>query len=86
MSLDNDRADLDSFLKENPLPWPQIFEPGGMDGRLSTEFGIISLPTMILVDSQGKVVNRNIRTAAELDRQLEKIVTSKPPGVALEAK
>ena len=41
---------------------------------------------MILVDAQGKVVNRNIRTAAELDRQLEKIVADKPPGVALEDK
>jgi thiol-disulfide isomerase/thioredoxin len=86
VSLDNDRADLDQFLKENPLPWPQIFEPGGMESRLSTEFGIISLPTMILVDAQGKVVNRNIRTAAELDRQLEKSVSNKPPGVALEDK
>jgi thiol-disulfide isomerase/thioredoxin len=85
VSLDNDRADLDQFLKENPLPWPQVFEPGGMESRLSTEFGIISLPTMILVDAQGKVVNRNIRTSAELDRQLEKILPGKQPGVALGA-
>ena len=53
--------------------------------RLATEFGIIALPTMILVDPQGKVVNRNIRTAAELERQLEKLVAGKD-GVALEAR
>ncbi|HMB08532.1 MAG TPA: thioredoxin-like domain-containing protein, partial [Isosphaeraceae bacterium] len=86
VSLDNDRADLDQFLRENPLPWPQVFEPGGMESRLATEFGIISLPTMILVDAQGKVVNRNIRTAAELDRQLEKVLANKQPGVALGSK
>jgi thiol-disulfide isomerase/thioredoxin len=86
VSLDSDRRDLDAFLKENPLAWPQIFEPGGMDSRLATEFGIISLPTMILVDAQGKVVNRNIRTAAELDRQLEKVLAGGGPGVALGAK
>jgi thiol-disulfide isomerase/thioredoxin len=86
VSLDNDRADLDQFLKENPLPWPQIFEPGGMESRLATEYGIISLPTMILVDAQGKVVNRNIRTATELDRQLEKVLANKQPGVALGSK
>ena len=86
ISLDNDRADLDAFLKETPLPWPQVFEPGGMEkNRLATEFGIIALPTMILVDPQGKVVNRNLRTAAELERQLEKLVAGKD-GVALEAR
>ncbi len=83
VSLDNDRKDLDQFLKENPLPWSQIFEPGGMEGRLAAEFGIISLPTMFLVDAEGKVVNRNIRTAAELQRELEKVFTASKPGVAL---
>ena len=86
ISLDNDRADLDAFLKKSPLPWPQVFEPGGLEkNRLATEFGIIALPTMILVDPQGKVVNRNLRTAAELERQLEKLVAGKD-GVALEAR
>jgi thiol-disulfide isomerase/thioredoxin len=83
VSLDGERSDLDAFLKETPLAWPQIFEPGGMDSRLATEFGIISLPTMILVDAEGKVLNRNLRTASELERQLEKVVAGKTPGVAL---
>ena len=86
VSLDNERADLETFLKSSPLPWPQIFEPGGMESRLATEFGIISLPTMILVDGKGTVVNRNIRSAAELDRQLEKTLAGKGAGVALGAK
>jgi len=85
VSLDSERSDLEAFLKETTLPWPQIFEPGGMDSRLASEYGIISLPTMILVDAQGKVVNRSIRTAAELDRQLEKLAAGSPPGVALGA-
>ena len=38
---------------------------------------------MILVDAQGKVVNRNIRTAAEVERQLEKVLAQHQPGVAL---
>jgi peroxiredoxin len=83
VSLDNDRADLDAFLKEIPMPWPQIFEPGGIDSRLATEFGIISLPTMFLIDAQGKVVNRNLRTAFEVERQLEKLTAERQPGVAL---
>ena len=83
VNVDPDQADLEAFLKETPIAWPQIHEPGGMEGRLAVEYGIISLPTMILVDPQGKVINRNIRTAADLDNQLTKAFAVKTPGVAL---
>ena len=77
VNLDNDRADLDAFLQATPLPWPQIFEPGGLDSRPAVEFGVISLPTMILVDPDGKVSNRTLRTAGELEAILDKTLTGK---------
>lgn len=80
VSLDNDKAAVEAFLKDNPLPWAVLHEPGGMDSRLADEFGIISMPTMILADPTGKVVNRNIRTAAELDRMLERMFTTSSGG------
>ena len=67
VNLDNDRAELDAFLKEHQIAWPQIFEAGGMDSRLAVDYGIILLPSMFLIDSDGKVVNRNLRTSAEVD-------------------
>jgi thiol-disulfide isomerase/thioredoxin len=84
VNLDNERGELDAFLKEHQLGWPQIFEGGGMESRLAVEYGIISLPTMFLIDSDGKVVNRNLRTSAEVERQLEKLLAQKPAGVALD--
>jgi len=85
VNLDNERSEVDAFLKETPLPWPQIFDPGGIEkSRFATDYGIIALPTMILVDSSGKVINRNIRTAAELERQLDKALGNKQAGVALD--
>ena len=84
VNLDNDPAELQAFLGQHPLPWPQIFEAGGMDSPLANAFGIIALPTMILVDAEGKVVNRNIRTASELERMLERMMggveAAKRPG------
>jgi thiol-disulfide isomerase/thioredoxin len=77
VNLDNDKADLDAFLHTTPLPWPQVFEPGGLDSRPAVEFGIISLPTMILVDPDGKVSNRNLRTAAELEIHLDRTLAGK---------
>jgi len=70
VSLDQRLADLTAYLKENPLPWPQIFEEGGLDSRPANEMGIFTVPTMILIDANGKVVNRNI-SVAELDKQLK---------------
>jgi thiol-disulfide isomerase/thioredoxin len=85
--LDERSGDLEQFLKEHALPWPQIYEPGGLEKNpLATEYGIIALPTMILVDAQGKVLNRNIRSAAELEKQLEKVLAGGNGGVALGAK
>jgi peroxiredoxin len=72
---EKDRAKVEEFLRENPMPGAQILEPGGMEGHLANEYGIISLPTMFLVDPQGKVVNRNIRLATEAEKTLDKNLT-----------
>ena len=73
VNLDNSAKDLADYLANNRLPWPQIFEEGGLDSRPANQLGILTLPTMILVDKQGKVVNRNIQMA-ELDGALKKLI------------
>lgn len=73
VSLDNSPEDLNAYLAENDLPWPQIFESGGLDSRPANEFGILTVPTMVLIDKQGKVVSRNI-AIADLDDELKKLL------------
>jgi len=81
VNLDNERTELDQFLKQNTLAWPQIFEGGGMDSRLAIDYGIISLPTMFLVDGQGKAVNVYVRSS-DVEKQLEKLLPTKEAGIA----
>ncbi|MEX0676133.1 MAG: thioredoxin-like domain-containing protein [Pirellulales bacterium] len=71
--LDNDPQAMIAFLKENDPRWPQLFEEGGLDSRFANELGIQTLPTMILLDKQGHVVNRNIR-ADELQGELQRVL------------
>ncbi|MDZ4688143.1 MAG: redoxin domain-containing protein [Planctomycetaceae bacterium] len=52
-------AELSQFLTANKVPWEQIFEPGGLDSPPAVQYGIISLPTMFLIDQRGQVVSRN---------------------------
>jgi len=77
VSLDKDKSDLEGYLKRQPLPWTQIYEPGGFDSRLANELGVVTLPTMILVDASGKVVHRAI-TASEIDREVRSLLKQTP--------
>jgi thiol-disulfide isomerase/thioredoxin len=69
ISLDSQREDLVAFLKTNKLAWPQIYEPGGLDSPAANALGILTLPTTLLLDKQGKVVNRSANVAG-LDREV----------------
>ena len=73
VSLDASAKELNAYLGDNPLPWQQIFEEGRLDSRPANMLGIATVPTMILVDQQGKVVNRNIQ-AAEIEAEVKKLV------------
>jgi thiol-disulfide isomerase/thioredoxin len=73
VALDGDKEKLVKFLKAKPIPWPQLHEPGGLDSRLAEEFGVLALPTMLLVDAKGNVVDRNV-SITELERKLEALL------------
>lgn len=66
INLDATAAPVGPYLAQNNVTWPQSHEEGGLDAsKPALTFGIISLPTMFLVDADGKVVN-NAVTADEL--------------------
>lgn len=71
VNLDSDPREATQFLRSKTLPWPQLYEEGGLESRLADELGILTLPTMILVGSDGRVLNRNI-SGGELDGELKK--------------
>ncbi len=76
IALDSDKAQLEKFLKAKPIAWPQIHEAGGLDGRLAEELGILTLPTMILLDAEGKVVDRSV-VITELEKKVDALLEGK---------
>jgi thiol-disulfide isomerase/thioredoxin len=72
VNLDNNMSDATDYLSKNRLPWSQVWEQGGLDSRLANEMGILTLPTMILVDDKGKVINRNVHIT-ELENDLKSL-------------
>ena len=73
VNVDASRDLAIDYLKEKSLTWVQLFEDGGLESSpLSKQFGVQTLPTMMLIDSAGRVVRHNVR-AGELDTELEKM-------------
>ena len=76
IALDSDKQQLEKFLKSKPIAWPQLHEAGGLDGRLAEELGVLTLPTMILLDAGGKVVDRNV-VITELEKKIDALLEGK---------
>ena len=70
ISLDQNKETLQSFVKENKMPWPQYFDGEGWDNKISSKYGIGMIPAMWLVGKDGKVVSTHIQ--GDLAGQVEK--------------
>lgn len=58
VNLDNTPNGVKGYMQQNGMTWPQIHEAGGLESPPSLTFGVISLPTMFLVDKKGLVHSR----------------------------
>ncbi len=77
VNLDNTQADAVEFLKNNKIGGTHLFAPGGLDASpLAERYGIMVVPTMILLDADGKVVNRQVQTAI-LEEEIKKLAEKK---------
>lgn len=61
ISLDSDKAKLTKFTKEKGMTWPQYFDGQGWNNKLSSKFGIHSIPAMWLIGKDGKIATTNAR-------------------------
>jgi hypothetical protein len=77
VNLDYSKDDLIAYLKENTqLRWKQVYEPGGFESRLANEMGVITLPMLVLVDDEGKVVSTDLQTP-EVEGELAKLLAAR---------
>ena len=76
ISMDDDRQALETFLEKEKLPWVTLHDGGWDDSPLATNYGIMGLPTIFLVDKAGKVIGTDIKgdiNGTKLDTQLERL-------------
>lgn len=74
VSVDDDRAALEEFLKEEKLPWIQLHQNDGTGEHANSErYGINGIPACFLIDQSGKVVSLECRGEV-LPAMLEKLL------------
>lgn len=69
INLDASPELAEAYIKQHKVAWAHIHEEGGLESAPARDFGVISLPTMFLVDKSGKVVNRSA-TVADVKKAL----------------
>ncbi len=59
-----------SFVKEFDLPYPALMD----DGKASSRYGVVSIPTSVVIDKQGNIRNRHIGLSPDFSTTLSKEV------------
>jgi thiol-disulfide isomerase/thioredoxin len=73
VSLDRDRAALEAFLEKEKKPWVTLHDGDWSDNAVAQYYGIMGIPTVILVDKDGKVVSTRAR-GPELGKLLAQLL------------
>ncbi len=77
ISLDENLGDLETFLSENEIPWPQYFDAQGGENELAQRYGIRRIPATFLVGKGGIIAAANLHGEA-LTAAIEKELTREP--------
>ena len=75
VNLDGTPKEARDFLATAPPVGVHLYQSGGMESKLATDYGIMVLPNLIVVGKDGKVVNRNVQINTldeEVKKQLQK--------------
>jgi thiol-disulfide isomerase/thioredoxin len=74
VNVDTKADEAVEFLRRSPAPGTHLHQDGGLDSPLAVQYGIMGLPSMFLLDKEGKVVSRTVQVNTledELKKQLK---------------
>jgi peroxiredoxin len=77
VNLDVDAAAAQAHVQQHKVPWNHVVEGGGFDAPAARQFGVISLPTMFVVNSDG-LVYKNSSSVTDLKAALSEAFDKKP--------
>jgi thiol-disulfide isomerase/thioredoxin len=70
LSVDDEKAELEKFLKKEDMPWIHWWQG---DGGLPAAWNVRFFPTIYIIDAKGVIRFKNVR-GEEMDKAVEKLV------------
>jgi peroxiredoxin len=67
ISLDVNETGLKNFTKDRNMTWQQYFDGKRWDNKLARKYGVQSIPATFLLDGEGKIIGRDLRSEALQD-------------------
>jgi thiol-disulfide isomerase/thioredoxin len=64
VSLDQDKAQLLSFLTREKVTWPQHLDGKEPSASLASKYAVETIPSTFLLDREGKIIEKNLRGEA----------------------
>lgn len=81
VNLDSTADTIQPYVKQHGITWQSIRDAGGTDGQLARDYGIVSVPTMFIVDKNGVVASgiatANLDSAVQTLLKGEKLETTR---------
>ena len=75
VNLDEEESAAKEFVKENNIPWPTLLAEkteGAAQNPNAVRYGVLAIPTVMLVDKDGKVMATDLQTP-KVDEMLTKL-------------
>lgn len=72
ISLDDKGENWKKAIKDDGMPWTQLSDLKGWKNEVSTYYGIMGIPSTLLVDPQGKIIAKDLRGEL-LNKKLEEL-------------
>ncbi len=64
ISLDQDKGALTSFLRQNKMPWRQVFDGKGWGSVVPRRYGVVAIPFGLLLNRDGTIAAVEVRGEA----------------------
>ena len=87
ISLDTDRAQLTSFLKDQAgMTWPQYIDGEGETNKLAAKYGVETVPFTLLIGTDGKIIGKDLDSEDLGDAIAAALSKSEPAAAVTEQK
>ena len=72
VSLDKNKEAWKRAIEQDNITWPQASDLKGWNNSVSQKYGVMSIPSNVLIDKEGKIVAKDLR-GKELEQKLKEI-------------